>query len=240
MVSESQTALAVVNRGVRPTTVGEMMEIAKTVSESQLAPKGMNSPSQIFVAIQTGMEVGLTPMQSLRSIVVINGNPSWRGDAALSLVMSSGKMADYSFGFEGETGKEDRAAFVKSRRLDQNHEYKTIFTVAQAKRAGLWAKQGPWTQYPDRMMHYRALGFHLRDYYPDVLNGLAVAEEVIDYADAPKGQFVPTAAPKDALLDLATGQESTAAAPDPAPDPLGEPDMDLLRGEGAMGPNEGP
>jgi hypothetical protein len=55
------------------------------------------------------------------------------------------------------------------------------FTVADAKKAGLWGKTGPWTQYPKRMLQMRARGFALRDAFPDVLKGLVTAEEAQDY-----------------------------------------------------------
>ena len=47
-----------------------------------------------------------------------------------------------------------------------------------AKRAGLWGKQGPWQQFPDRMMQMRARGFTLRDGFADVLGGLYLREEL--------------------------------------------------------------
>jgi hypothetical protein len=57
----------------------------------------------------------------------------------------------------------------------------TQFSVADAVRAGLWGKSGPWTQYPKRMLQLRARGFALRDAFPDVLKGLVTAEEAQDY-----------------------------------------------------------
>jgi hypothetical protein len=59
------------------------------------------------------------------------------------------------------------------------------FSVADAKKAGLWGKSGPWTQYPRRMLQLRARGFALRDAFPDVLKGLVTAEEAQDYPTTP-------------------------------------------------------
>jgi hypothetical protein len=59
------------------------------------------------------------------------------------------------------------------------------FTVADAKKAGLWGKSGPWSQYPRRMLQLRARGFALRDAFPDVLKGLVTAEEAQDYPTTP-------------------------------------------------------
>jgi len=54
------------------------------------------------------------------------------------------------------------------------------FSLEEAKRAGLTGKQGPWTQYPKRMLQMRARGFALRDAFPDALRGVVSAEEARD------------------------------------------------------------
>jgi hypothetical protein len=57
----------------------------------------------------------------------------------------------------------------------------STFSVEDAKKAGLLGKQGPWTQYPKRMLQMRARGFALRDKFSDALKGLIVKEEAQDY-----------------------------------------------------------
>ena len=60
-------------------------------------------------------------------------------------------------------------------------------------KAGLWAKSGPWTQYPKRMMQMRARGFALRDKFADALGGLITVEEAQDYqvVDMPEKDVTP-------------------------------------------------
>ena len=55
------------------------------------------------------------------------------------------------------------------------------FSEADAQKAGLLNKQGPWRQYPKRMMQLRARGFAIRDAFPDAIKGLITAEEAMDY-----------------------------------------------------------
>ena len=57
------------------------------------------------------------------------------------------------------------------------------FSVDDAKKAGLWGKQGPWQNYPKRMLQMRARGFALRDAFPDALRGLVLAEEAQDFVE---------------------------------------------------------
>lgn len=54
------------------------------------------------------------------------------------------------------------------------------FTVQDAKQAKLWGKEGPWTNYPPRMLKFRARSFALRDQFGDALKGLLSAEEAHD------------------------------------------------------------
>jgi hypothetical protein len=76
-------------------------------------------------------------------------------------------------------------AYCEAKRRGYERPTLTSFSVADAKKAGLWGKSGPWTQYPKRMLQLRARGFALRDAFPDVLKGLVTAEEAQDYPTTP-------------------------------------------------------
>jgi hypothetical protein len=155
------------------------------------------------------MEAGLTPMHALQAIVVINGNTSWRGQSALGLIRSNPACRYIKAWTEGE-GDAMKGVCV-SRRNGGDREERTEFTVAQAVRAGLWGKKSrsgddtPWTSYPDRQLMWRAVGFHTKDHWSDVLGGFPVAEEVRDYQDDVR--VVPSG-------------PSRASLPPPSPDPL--------------------
>jgi hypothetical protein len=138
----------------------------------------MEKAEAIVPAIQLGLEIGLTPMSALQNVAVINGRPGIYGDAALALVRASGKCESYTQNYVGEG--EHRKAVVVSKRVDSPEPITSEFGVADAKRAGLWGKQGPWSQYPDRMLLFRARGFNLRDNFGDILKGLHSLEELRD------------------------------------------------------------
>ena len=167
-------------RGLALQTMAEAMSFANMVAKSDFAPKDFRGkPESCLLAIQHGSEVGLSPMQSLQSIACINGRPSVWGDAALALVMGS-PVCEYVR--ERVDGDGDAmVATCEAKRRGYPDANVTKFTVADAKKAGLWGKAGPWTQYPKRMLQLRARGFALRDAFPDVLKGLVTAEEAQDY-----------------------------------------------------------
>ena len=87
------------------------------------------------------------------------------------------------------------------------------FSVEDAKRAGLWGKQGPWSAYPKRMMQMRARGFALRDAFPDVLKGMITVEEAQDYPEEAKPRQVAKPANP---LDMVAPPMAIERSDDPA------------------------
>lgn len=167
-------------RGLALASFDDAFRFAKMVSASEFAPKDFKGkPESCLLAIQHGSEVGLSPMQSLQSIAVINGRPTIWGDAALALVQSSPVCEYVREYLEGE-GKTLTAVCECKRR---GYPAPTIvrFSMADAEKAGLAGKSGPWTQYPARMLALRARGFALRNAFADALRGLITAEEAQDY-----------------------------------------------------------
>ena len=203
-------------RGLALQTMGEAMAFATMVAKSDFAPKDFKGkPESCLLAIQHGSEVGLSPMQSLQSIACINGRPSVWGDAALALVMGS-PVCEYVR--ERVDGDGDAmVATCEAKRRGYPDANVTKFSVADAKKAGLWGKTGPWTQYPKRMLQLRARGFALRDAFPDVLKGLVTAEEAQDYPTQPEPVTVrpkfpePTPAPEPAKATAEDMQKSRLA-----------------------------
>jgi hypothetical protein len=160
--------------GVQLRSFDEMARFCKAIVNSGLAPRGFNSPEAVMVAVQHGLELGLAPMQSLQSIAIVNGKPVVYGDTALALCTAHPSFLDIEETTEGNT-----ATCVVKRR-DRSPVVRT-FSEADAKKAGLWGKSGPWQQYPSRMLQMRARSWALRDAFPDALRGLGIREEVSDY-----------------------------------------------------------
>jgi len=162
---------------------------SKMVAASEFAPKDFRGkPESCMLAIQHGSEVGLSPMQSLQSIAVINGRPTIWGDAALALVQSS-PVCEYVREYtEGEG--DGLVAVCEAKRKGYPAPTVVRFSVADAKKAGLWGKSGPWSQYSSRMLTLRARGFALRNAFADALRGLITAEEAQDYQHEPARQPV--------------------------------------------------
>lgn len=163
-----------------PQDFEQAWRVAQVISHSGMAPRDMQTPEKLVVSIMHGLEIGLPPMQAIQSIAVVNGRPTVWGDGALGLVRGSGHLEDFEERLEGE-GDALRAV-CRCNRKGQATPIIRTFSVAEARKAGLWGKSGPWSQYPQRMLAMRARAFALRDGFADVLKGIGITEEVHDYS----------------------------------------------------------
>lgn len=167
-------------RGLALQSMADAMSFGEMVAQSDFAPKDFRGKAASCVlAIQAGAEIGLSPMQALQSIAVVNGRPAVFGDAALAVCKASPVCEFVTESIEGDG--ESMVATCTAKRRGYPQPTVVKFSVADAKKAGLWGKTGPWTQYPKRMLQMRARGFALRDCFPDALRGLVTAEEAQDY-----------------------------------------------------------
>ena len=211
-VTGSQTSV-----GLAPRTMEEGIKIANMLAKSTLVPKDFqNNPANIYIALQWGAELGLAPMQALQSIAVINGRPSIFGDGLLAVVMASGLLE-----YIKEPPVTDGIAMCEVQRKGWPEPRTVTFSVADAKQAGLWDKQGPWRTYPNRMLQMRARGWALRDTFADVLRGVAVAEEVQDMPEKQVNAQV-VGMPRR-LSEVAAAERQTDEATEPDTSPADEP-----------------
>jgi hypothetical protein len=162
-----------------PENIEQAFRLAQALASSgDMVPRHFQGrPEATMAAIVRGMEIGLAPMQALSSIAVINGRASLWGDAMPALMQRAGHHVDVEV-----IGQGDKAyAEATLTRGDSGKQIVRRFSMDDAKRAGLLAKQGPWQQYPTRMLMMRARSWAIRDGAADALMGLQVADEVQDY-----------------------------------------------------------
>jgi len=198
----------------------DMWRFSQAVAASGLAPKGLERPEAILVAIQMGMEVGMKPMASIQNIAVINGRPSVWGDAALAVVQEHPKFEDIEEELV-DAGTANERARCSVWKKGRDKPVVREFSKEQAKRAGLLNKQGPWMQYPERMLQMRARSWAIRDAFPGALKGLTVAEEAIDMPRrVVEGEVVEPAAPpaKGLAGIVASAKAKETASQEPAED----------------------
>jgi len=188
----SITAKLAPTGGLIPESFEQLYRMANIMSKSGMMPQGLKTPEQVFVAIQMGLEVGLSPMQAVQSIAVINHRPCIWGDAGVGLVRASGLLEDFQEWFEGEGEKLTAKCIVK--RKGEPTPGEGSFSITDAKTAKLLPAhpESSWAKYPKRMLQWRARSWPLRDKFADVLKGLKLAEEVIGMAEEKPGVYKVT------------------------------------------------
>ena len=159
-----------------PRNLQEAIELAKIFAASGMLPKHFEgNPGAVLLGMQLGAELGLSPIAALQNIYVVGGRPTLWGDAVLAVVKGH---PDCEYVKESiDTQTMTATCVVKRRGSDP---ITGTFSMADAKTANLQGKQGPWTQYPKRMLQMRARAFACRDAFPDALRGIGVYEEARD------------------------------------------------------------
>lgn len=212
-----------------PATQSEFKSMCVVMSKTDMVPaQYRGKPEAIFVAAMWGAQLGLSPIVSVQNIAVINGKPAIYGDLAKAVCYKSGLMTSCLETIEG-TGDKMVATCTVTRKDDPN-KHSFSFSVDDAKRAQLWGKKGPWSQYPKRMLQMRARGFALRDVFPDVLAGMITAEEAQDYPEE--------AGPSPAKTSAKPAVEPTDKKAQPAPAPRPEDDLPVQDAVMADAPTE--
>jgi hypothetical protein len=216
---QPKTPITATMRGVNLQSMEDMWRFCVAVVNSRQI-KDIETPEIALIRLQAGMELGLSPIWSLTNIMVTNGRPSVWGDGLLGIVQSRPDCEDVIESFEGKG--DDLTAVCEVRRKGRTPTVRK-FTVADAKKAGLWTKSGPWTSYPHRMLQMRARSWACRDAYADALRGLSVVEELEDIpttktANAREVREVRRVRlPGDEPKQLEAPAEVVEEAQDPAP-----------------------
>ena len=202
-------------------TFEQAQKVADYINKSALVPDAYRGkPADIVIAMQYGMELGLSPMQSLQSVAVINGRPTIWGDALPAVVMQHHDFEDLDAPEPTGSDPETWVASCTVRRRGRTPITRTFSTV-DAKLAGLWKKSGPWSQYPKVMLMNRARAFALRAAFPDRMKGIITAEEAIDItpvaptASEPRrlSETAPTSAPPLTSVSPTTDAASPGTPP---------------------------
>jgi hypothetical protein len=207
-----------------PVTVQECIKLSEMIAASDLAPKQFkDKPGNCYIAIQMGAEVGISPMQSIQNICVINGRPAIYGDMGKALLLSRGcRIMERDLKQVKELGE----ALCEITRPDGKTKIVRTFSMDDAEEAKLIGKEGPWSQYKWRMLAWRAFWFAARDGAADLLKGLAGVEEIRDYVETEVVPPIPEPTRASAIKAQDEAAEAPQEEPETAPADVEEPKQD--------------
>ena len=182
-----RTLIPVGPKGVELKDVDSMFRFAKCYLQSNLAPTSFKNEQQLVIAWAKAAELGLSPLQAVEGMSIINNRVGIMGDLALAMVEASGLLEQKRVEYSGE-GDSLVCTVTLQRRGREAQIYS--FSVKEARAAGIYDRSPTWRNYPRRMVYYRALGFGLRDEFADVLKGTKTVEELMDYPAQEESQRV--------------------------------------------------
>lgn len=211
------TALATI-AAFEPENLDQALALATRLAESNLLPKALQKrPSDVLVVMMMGRDLGLTSMQSIRQVHVIDGRPSMSAEMMVALCLQRPDVCEF-FSLVEST---DAKATYKTKRKGAE-PVSMSYTIEQAAKAKLTGKQN-WQNHTAAMLRARASSSLARVVYPDLTNGI-ISEDESDEIVVPQAGAVsppPPARPGAAAAakDVTPPQAAKKAAPAPKAKP---------------------
>ncbi len=141
---------------------------ATMLQRSGLVPSALKTPEAVLFVILTGRDLGLSPVQSLRSIHLIQGKIEVSADMQLGLFKRAGGRAIWK-----ELTDTRAVLHLTHPNGDQHAE---SFSIEDARRAKLGGDN--WTKYPKAMLRSRAITAGLKSLGFDATAGLYAPGEI--------------------------------------------------------------
>lgn len=153
--------------------LGPAHELANAIARTEFVPTALrNRPEAVMAAILAGHELGVSPMQALSKIHIVEGRPAPAAELMRAMAMSRGHEVWV------EESNNTRVV-VCGKRAGQEHVTKVQWTLDDAKKAGL-ANKNVWQKYPRAMLLARASAELCRLVFPDVLGGMSYSREEVE------------------------------------------------------------
>ena len=168
------------------TKFNQAVKLSGTLAKSTVVPMHFrNKPEEIFACLVLGAELGFNPMQSLNSVVFIQGTATLKASTMLALARA--KVKDLSVDIKEE---KDEVVVTIKRGSDT---YTSTWNDIKAGTMGLLCKDN-YKKQKMTMYRWRGVSEALKIMCPDILMGLNMAEEMEDLPplrnETPAGQLL--------------------------------------------------
>ena len=203
---------AIVKRStIEPETLNDILTFANIAMKSQYF--GVRNVEEAAVRILYGKEMGLSVMQSMMGVTIIQGRPGLSAGMIAAKVKQSGKY-DYQFlRWDNQVCELQFFEYGKPKGT-------SIFTIQDARAAGLLKQGGNWEKYPRAMLFNRAVTQGVRAHAPDIFLGSVYTpdelQEDTGEADLMAMETATVTASQDAIIEA----EIVEPTPTPTPEPV--------------------
>lgn len=158
------------------TDFNHLIQFANYLCKSEALPTTYKNSANVLVALQTGKEMGLEPMQSLRMLYIVNGTIKPWGTAYPYFLKKAG--------FSIKIGKHDNTTCeLTATRGDESYSYTaTTADVKKDSKAMGFA--------PKEKLYFHACSRIINYYLPEIMSGMNFENQVDDFVDTNNNTIV--------------------------------------------------
>jgi hypothetical protein len=154
------------------------MKVAVTLAKSSIVPVCFRGkPEDVFATLILGNELGMSPMNALNAIVMIQGQCTLKASTQMAIVRSRIPSAVIKIELD-EKNLIAKCTCARSKD-DIDNAYTASWDMNKAAAFGLSNKDN-YKKQPMNMLKWRSVTEALRVVFPDLLLGLMSTEEMID------------------------------------------------------------
>ena len=168
MSEEKKTTSTELAVGDMPVTWKMINTMAGTAS---IPVRYHGKPGDILTTMKMGQELGVSPLEALNEIYIVNGKPSASGKLLAAMIWRAGHIIICDPSPTGATVRSWRKINDKYFEMPE-----VTFTKKDAERANLMDKD-TYQQYPAAMMGWRAITLAARLHFPDVVSAIGYTPE---------------------------------------------------------------
>lgn len=163
--------------------LNQISKLANIYANSSMVPDTYKGKSDnCFVALELASRMDVSPVLVMQNLYIVQGKPSWAGQACKALIDGSGKFRDSEYVMTGSIEDGTRGCYLQATNARTGKLVKgTEITLKMAQNEGWMSKNGSkWKTMPEQMLKYRAAAFFARTECPEALMGFQTAEETLD------------------------------------------------------------
>lgn len=212
----------------------EAWSLAQRIARTEFVPSALRGkPEAVLACMLAGNEVGVSPMQALSKIHVIDGRPAMAAELMRAIVLREG----HELWIEESTSTR---CILGGKRKGSDRETRITWTIDDAQRAGLKGRKN-WQAYPTAMLLARSTAALCRAIFPDVLAGISYTVEELEDGDVleldalppEEGASAPAPPPRARARarQAATRGSGAPEVTEPDPEPKAERELAPLPGE---------
>lgn len=149
----------------------------------------------IFAIVAKARSLNIDPLDALNGgLYCVQG----RVEMSSSMMNQLIRMQGHSITKDAKS--DDTICILHGRRSDNADTWTESFSIAEAKRSGIYKEQGPWGKYPRDMLFARALSRLARQLFPDVIKGCYVEGEISQAIEVQRMPAMQVEQPKEPVI----------------------------------------